>query len=251
MSNLIQVEFRRILQLRTLPLLVLLACFFSYALLDKLFQSGDSIDLLRSSGQAAVHTEFRLNNKIFGSVILAALFLGSDFTQRTLYQQLAHGHSRSELVLAKAFVYSIVGSVLLMITPLITITIVTWMNGWGTAFNLAEASYVLRVFGLAFLLNTTFLNVFVFISFLCRDVQKTLIVSGIFAVISLDIGSVLANASPKFAQFYRYLPSQQLQIIAQRNVTSSEILLALVVTVSTWSIFTAAAIYIFKNQDLT
>lgn len=251
MSNLIQVEFRRIRQLRILPLLVLLSCFFSYAILDKLFQSTNLIKPLLASGQLAMQTEFHLINTIYGPVILAASFLGADFTQRTLYQHIVNGHSRIQLVLAKSIVYSIVGSILLLLTPFITITVVTLINGWGAAFDLAELQYVLRVFSLAFLLNAASVSAFVFISFICQDVQKTLIISTIFAVIYTNMSEVLGTFSSQFQLLYTYLSSQQLNSIVQRDASLSTILLALVIAILTWSIFTAGSIYVFEKQDLT
>ncbi|OJG82133.1 hypothetical protein RV10_GL001997 [Enterococcus pallens] len=230
---------------------MLLACFFSYALLDKFFQSANQARPLLISGRLAVQTEFHLINTIYGPVILAASFLGSDFTQRTLYQHLANGHSRIQLVLAKSLIYSIVGSVLLLLTPFITIATVTLVNGWGTTFNLMELQYVLRVFSLAFLLNAASIRAFVFISFICQDVQKTLMCSTIFAVVYTNMSEVLGTISSQFQLLYTYLSSQQLQIIAQRHVSLPAILLALVISIVTWGAFTAGSIYVFEKQDLT
>ena len=94
MINLIKIEWHRLVKLRILPVLLLLAVYFSYIILDKLF--GNSIDAVKflSSGQATFANSFSTNTTIFGPVILAGYFLGSDFNQRTLQQQVANGHTR-------------------------------------------------------------------------------------------------------------------------------------------------------------
>ncbi|MGL9731219.1 hypothetical protein [Enterococcus sp. DIV0756] len=251
MTNLVKIEIRRLLSLRVLPFSVLLACYFSYVLLDKLFHSEKNVEPLLSSGQLALQADFRLNYTIYGVIILGAFFLGTDFTQRTLHQQIANGHSRKHLVVSKSLVFTGAGSILLLLTPLLTMTVVTLINGWGATPSYKELLYVLRVYCLAFLLNASLLNVVVLISFIFQDIGRTLIFSTIFAFLSIQIAIIVTDSFPVFDAIYRYFPTQQLQIIVQRSTTLKDIMLAMLSSVILWTMTNLCAIYVFEKVDLT
>lgn len=250
MVNLIKVEVRRLSKLWTVPLLILLAVYFSYTILDKLFSNSVEVNSILLSGETTFAHSFSASLTIFGPVILAAFFLGSDFTHRTLQQQVAQGHSRTSIVLTKVFVYSITSSLIMLITPLLTTGVVTVVNGWGATFDGSALLYLLRVLLLVSLLNISAVSIYVFFSFICKDVPRTLIVCAVFTIVFIELGGLLAEGHSQFATFYKYFPLNQLNIVAKAHLPFESLLKALLSSVITWGCFIGASIYVFNRQDL-
>ncbi|WP_438730334.1 ABC transporter permease [Enterococcus sp. AZ128] len=219
-------------------------------ILDKLF--GNSIEganfLL--SGQATFVNSFSANLTVIGPILLAGFFLGSDFTQRTLQQQITNGHSRTRLVLAKVIVFSLFSSVLMMITPITTTATVTIIKGWGADFTSETAIHLLRVFCLTSLLSVSAVSVYLLISFICRDIFKTLFFSGLFTLVFFELGGILTKNAPFFSAIYDFFPLNQMTIAAQMHVPIKDIIRVILSSVITWITVVGFTIYIFEKEDL-
>lgn len=250
MINLIKTELLRLINLRILPFLLLLSLAFSYVILDKLF--GNSIDTANflSSGQAAFPYSFSTNVTILGPAIFGGFYLGSDFTQRTLQQQVANGHSRKALVLAKGIVFSVISFGLMMITPIVTTGVVTLVKGWGADFISETASYMLRVFLLAGLLSISTLGIYSLISFICKDIFKTIFFSLVFTVLFNELGELLVKEGTIFGIFYDFFPLNQLPLVFQREIPMMDLVKMLLSSTLTWLIVVVSSIVIFESQDL-
>lgn len=90
---------------------------------------------------------------LFVIAIFAGFYIGSDFSNRTIQTELSRGHKRTDIIFAKAFVYSLGASVLMLLYP-ITVCIIHTINfGWGEAFSISSILYFLRVTLLGSILN--------------------------------------------------------------------------------------------------
>ena len=250
MINLIKIEWHRLVKLRILPVLLLLAVYFSYIILDKLF--GNSIDTVKflSSGQATFANSFSTNTTIFGPVILAGYFLGSDFTQRTLQQQVANGHTRKTLVLAKVIVFSFISLVLMMITTIVTTGIVTLIKGWGADFTIETVSYMLRVCLLTSLLAMSSVSIYLLISFVCKDIFKTVLFSALFTILFIELGGILVKDGTFFGDFYNFFPLNQVSAASQVHLPMKDLVKMLFSSIVTWVTMIGLTIIIFEKQDL-
>lgn len=249
MINLVKVEYRRLFRLWTVPLLLLLAAYLSYTMIDKVL-ANDALPTYLLSGQATFANSFSANSVIFGPVILAGFFLGSDYTQRTLHQQIANGHSRKSIVFAKTIVYSSFSAFLLLLTPILTTVVVTKLRGWGEAFALADFLYILRALVLVTLLNISVVSLFILVSFICKDIPKTLIVSGLLIVILIELSGLFADKSSYFADIYEYFPLQQMDVVVQIHLSAAQLYKALLSAFIFWGVSIGTTLFIFERQDL-
>ncbi|MBO0453270.1 ABC transporter permease subunit [Candidatus Enterococcus murrayae] len=250
MINLVNVEYRRLFKLWSVPLLILLAVFFSYTVLDKVLTGDILPGSFLQSGQATFANSFSVSLTIFGPVILAGFFLGSDFTNRTLHQQVANGHSRRSIVFAKTIVYSSFSAFLLLLTPLLTTVVVSIVNGWGGPFHVDDLLYILRVVVLVTVLNVSVVSIFILISFVCRDIPKTLIMGALFTLVVIELGGWFADRMTQLGDIYKYFPLQQMTVVAQVHLSANQLGKALLSALILWLVSIGASVFLFERQDL-
>ncbi|HEX2985637.1 MAG TPA: hypothetical protein VHO71_02365 [Caproiciproducens sp.] len=175
------------------------------------------------------------------SCIYGGLFIGSDFTDRTLYHGLMTGKSRIAVLFTKAGIYFLATDAILFIFPLLLAIFCTARNGWGTllpanGFHMIGIVVALLVLGFA-------VGAFSLLAAVCfRDVGRTI---GI-PILLYFVMILLLNSSYS-AALARILPVGIMVLLVNNTVSSAYgILLGIIWTVA---LFLVSAL-IFRRAEL-
>lgn len=146
-----------------------------------------SISAIQLDSQLNGKTQFTVMfhdiSMLFVCAIFAAIYIGNDFNNRTIQSQIASGHSREKIVIAKLFVFMIAAQMILILYPVIGAITVTISRGWGTIVSYQEINYIILLLAEAMILNIGTSSYFVLFAFLCRDIPKTICLSMAFPII--------------------------------------------------------------------
>lgn len=174
------------------------------------------------------------------SCIYGGLFIGSDFTDRTLYHGLMTGKSRIAVLFTKAGIYFLATDAILFIFPLLIFLICTARNGLGIPFptilHLIGTVAALLILGFA-------IGAFSLLAAVCfRDVGRTI---GI-PILLYFVMILLLNSSYS-AALARILPVGIMVLLVNNTVSSAYgILLGIIWTVA---LFLVSAL-IFRRAEL-
>lgn len=196
MSNLLKTEFYKLFHSRYFWIIVLFNFILSTILL--LDSRGETLNLLFAS-------LYNTPLLYFLTIIFAALFVGNDFEQRTLYSYICAGHKRSHVLFAKSLVYEAACFMILMLPLLIhgfagvfvlNETPVLIDNTWVTMVIIALSVLAMCMLPLLF-------------SFIFRDIGRTLVVPMVlfFLMIFLMNGEQIQTITP-------ILPMGQLRLVS-------------------------------------
>lgn len=156
---------------------------------------------------------------LFIIAVFAGFYVGSDFTNRTIQAQLSRGHRRMDILLSKAFVFSISSGILMLLYPVTVCTIHTVKFGWGEVFNIHSLLYLMRVSLLGSVLNIGTAKIYICFAFLCRDIPKTIVVSFAFPVVFSAISGTLGRTFPILGRILDYSTLSQLRYIVVDKVS--------------------------------
>ena len=176
------------------------------------------------------------------SCIYGGLFIGSDFTDRTLYHGLMTGKSRMALLFTKAGIFFFATDAILFIFPLLLVIVCTARNGWGIAlpatgaFHLIGTAAALLILGFA-------VGAFSLLAAVCfRDVGRTIGIP-----ILLYFVMILLLNSSYGAALARIFPAGILVLLVNNTVSPAYgILLGIIWTVT---LFLVSAL-IFRRAKL-
>lgn len=185
MSNLLKTEFYKLFHSWYFWIIVL----FNFIL--------SSILLLDSNGETSNLLFASLYNTpllYFLTIIFAALFVGNDFEQKTLYSYICTGHKRSHILFAKSLVYEVACFVILMF-PL-------FIHGFVGVYVLNETPVLTN--------DTWFTMVIIALSVLAMCMLPFL-----FSFIFRDIGRTLVVPMVLFFLMIFLMNGEQIQMIIQ------------------------------------
>ena len=187
---------------------------------------------------------------LFVIAIFAGFYIGSDFSNRTIQTELSRGHKRTDIIFAKAFVYSLGASVLMLLYP-ITVCIIHTINfGWGEAFSISSILYFLRVTLLGSILNIGTACIYVCFSFLCRDIPKTICVCFAFPVLFSAISGTVGKYFPAFGSILDYSTLSQLKYIVNDKLSITSLLPVILSTGITIVITLTIGSYFFSKAEI-
>lgn len=212
MINLLKLEFYKLKQQKTyrILLLVVIAISAFSAFSEVMYvASGDAI-----YGKEAFIKASQDLFMLFSAGIFAGFFIGSDFTNRSISAMIAHGHSRRAVILAKAIVYLLASSIMILLYPITASLVHTYAFGWGEPFTPAAVLFLLRAALLSTLLNAGAASIFVLFGFLCQDTAKTICCSLAFPVALVLVNSTLGSMLPLLQKAISFTPMAQLKYIA-------------------------------------
>lgn len=150
---------------------------------------------------------------LFVIAVFAGFYIGSDFSNRTIQAELSRGHKRADIVYAKAFVYSLSASALMLLYPTTVCIIHTITFGWGEVFNISSILYLFRITLLGSILNTGTACIYLCFAFLCRDIPKTICVCFAFPILFSAINSTIGKSIPIIGTILDYSTLSQLKYI--------------------------------------
>lgn len=184
------------------------------------------------------------------NAIFAGFYIGADFSNRTIQNQLAAGHSRFHIILSKSIVFFAGASLILLLYPSTISLIHTLFSGWGEDFTVSSAFYVLRVCLLGVLLNIGTTSVFVLFAFLCRDIPKTICLCCAFPVVFSLLSSIFGSLIPAAGDVIHFTTLAQLKYITAEPLPLSAILSILLSAVITTVFFIYLSHYLFSKAEI-
>lgn len=158
------------------------------------------------------------------SAIFAGLFIGSDFSNKTIHHEIISGHSRREILLSKAFSFSIGSSLIIVIYPLMSIISSIALSGWAEVITAADLIYVLRVLFLVIVINIGVLSACLLIAFIVKDMGKTIGVSIVFLAVGWQfLNNILAHKFEFIGSLQKYVGYGQLNTAVKDIISVPEI----------------------------
>lgn len=188
------------------------------------------------------------SNAIFTS-IFAALFICSEFSNRTLMLPLSTGRKRIDVFIGKsvAFIIGVVGLAMLM--PIVMPIFVTAVNGFGHEVTGGFVLKMSKLLGVYLLLNISIACISALIAFMAKGIGATIAVS-----IGITVGmSILTQArfgaEKIFTKIIKLTPFWQSNEFFRPGSTTT-LMVAAVVSVCTIAVILAATYLAFRKDDL-
>lgn len=176
--------------------------------------------------------------------ILIGLFVAAEFTHTPLGLNVAYGHNRKKVFLAKMLAAWLTGLIICWGYIFLQVGIDTLLIGWGKPFDAAELQYVCRMIGLAALNYLLFINVCITFSVLLKRTGITIaccVGAGLIVSLLIAIGKYYI---PYWEVIMQYLPIDKGEIMVRYQLSKGQIIAEVL------QIMTANVLLYFVNQRL-
>lgn len=159
---------------------------------------------------------------------IITMFLGQEFSNRTITILISSGHSRATIFISKFFTYSVIFNIFMLMFPVAGSLRMSFVLGWD-GLLIDNALHILQVLGFSILLNSAVCSICVFFTFFFRDMAKSISVS---TMVVLLCGLLLAYGVPMgwFSSFpwLRFFPMYQIREILSYSLTTIQFIEALI-----------------------
>lgn len=248
MYNLIKMEFYKLKRSKAFKNIILFSFIFSII----------GIYFFRTLPDAPVSWQAYFINALRDSAlniiliaIFAGLFIGADFSNKTINHEIISGHSRVKIFLSKSIVFFIGSSIISLIYPVTSMFSSMAFSRWTEEFTSLDLIYVLRVLSLYIIINLGVMATCLFIAFIFKDVGKTIGVSIIFlAVGSQLLNNILSKEFRVIGKLHDYVGLGQLNIAIKDIISKSEIVIILLSSLMTLGIILSISYMSFRKTEL-
>lgn len=248
MYNLIKTEFYKLKRQKLLAVLfiavIAISAFSAFSEMS-LSTSGEPV-----SGKMSFTNAVQDIFMLFVIAVFAGFYIGSDFSNRTIQAELSKGHRRSDVVFSKAFVFSIIAGLMMLLYPVTVCLIHVMQYGWGEPFSMLSVLYLLRVALLGFILNMGTASIYVCFAFLCRDIPRTICVCFAFPVAFSAISGTLGKQVPALGKLFEYSTLSQLKYIVNDNLKTTAVIAAAASACITVFAALLLSSYIFSKAEI-
>ncbi|WP_185966712.1 MULTISPECIES: ABC transporter permease subunit [Clostridium] len=237
--NLFKLELYKLKKQKTLKVLLLLVILLSvlsaFSEIRILAEQGVS-----SSGKLSYEKAFQDIFMYFVCAVFAGLYIGADFSNRTIQSYLSSGHSRISIIIAKSLGFFMGTTIIMLLYP-ITVTIINTIKfGWGEPFTFLSFCYILRVALLGSILNIGTNSVFVLFAFIFKDIPKTICASLLFPILFSFFQSLIGDVIPILKSVINVTTLAQLKNISIATISYQQIFVIflsfLIITIITLSL---------------
>lgn len=184
-------------------------------------------------------------------LILMAVFIGGDFSTRTLQTQIAAGYSRFSILISR-YITMIVSYVILY-TIYFTITVVgiTIMFGFGDNITSAMVGELLLNLLYSFLMAMTMLSLYMLFAFLVKSTGATIGICVPFMLIGVSIISMLSLINEVVYDIISFTPFGQSSLLGGMFELEPIVPLKFIGVCVVWfSIFTSLSYLSFRKSEL-
>lgn len=187
-------------------------------------------------------------------VILATLItsslLGIEFKNRTINNDIHSGNSRQDIFFSKIISYLIIYNLLIIVFPLAGC--IRMIPKLGFAINMAGGiAHIIKIILYSILLNSAMFSVCIFISFLCRDIGKTLSLSATYI---LAFSLLMAYGKPEGlfdkVKILNFIPLIEIRYVLYENLSANNHIMIIISALIIFIFFTMLASHAFKKVDL-
>lgn len=245
MLNLIKVEFYKLKRSKLFWLLVLAGILQGIA-------GPIAAKILRSkSGEEMLLFSFNIQMFLYLIPIMGgfAYFVAGEFYSGCIKNLIAYGHRRRDIIIAKSIVFYIGIAIICVTFPIVITIINTIINGYGSAFDFQAIMVILRVVFLMVLIYIGIASIAILLAYLSRNAIVT-----VGAFIAIDtlcrIGQGLSIRSKLVEKIYGKTVFYQGNIATLHNITFTQGLEVVVISLITLVVSTAIAMVAFKKADI-
>lgn len=246
MYNIICMEFYKLKRLKSFKIMLLALLSISLFFCLSLVYQGKNTNGMVGFTDAIWDNGLMM---IFCS-IFAGLFIGSDFTNKTINMQVSSGQKRDNVLIGKSVVFFVASSLIILIYPIMSAIIDTIYMGWGSPFTIDTVFYILRVVFLSVILSIGTSSFFVLFAFLFKDTGKTIGVSVVFGILASIILEFSSNYHPILKTIYQFSTFNQSKFITNVGMTTTEIITACLSGVFTILIILSITYLVFRRSEL-
>ncbi len=249
MHRLLKCEFLKLKYSRGFKVMVLLSVIFGLA------SSGISSALSQGQithGYEVFFQQFiELRSLIFVFAgVFSGLFIGEDFSSRTVQLEIASGYSRFSILLSKTIAY-MVGVCLLIIIQVFIVTFTTTLiNGFGIGMTVEVLGNMLRAILMFMFLACACSMICVMTSFGIKNVGTTIAVNMLLLVIIDGLFQAGAMLSATGMKIYEVTPFVQMLLSSSEMLSSDQPLKAVSIGAATSLIFFVLAYALFYRTEL-
>ncbi|MBO1003886.1 ABC transporter permease subunit [Pseudogracilibacillus auburnensis] len=276
MSNLLRVEFYKLIRTKVLWILLIISALFSFMLvslfymeeqgtLEKIEEFSDNITVekmetdpneedIPHSG-VNIFMVSALSGDVFINIlficIIGAFFITNEYSSGTIKNLVSAGYSRNQIYISKLIVYSMISIVLTLSFAIFMGLFGTMYFGFGEFPPTEDVMRLVKVLLLLCLYVTSFVSIAMLFVIIARGTGMALLLSFGFYLI---IGSGLKFLSFQFTLFEKiskYSVYSLYPLIGESDLGSKDLFQFINVPFITILIFIFIGISYFKKQDIT
>ncbi|GAB2549030.1 ABC transporter permease [Gracilibacillus alcaliphilus] len=254
MNNLIRVEFFKLQRNKACWILIGtvigISTLFHYLIITDWWMMRntpfDSIHLSELNGL------FAFTVPIFFNLIvstLAAFYISTEFSPSgVIKNQIISGNKRTQIYLAKFFVFSLGSIFVTIVIPLVTVAVLVILFGRGDIFDFTNMIYLGRAYGLFTLQFLGYTAIILLLSIITNDSGKTIIFSILFTIVMYVMEKL---AKPAFLEvIYENSIFYQFMEVFKYTMTSGEIIKSILIGAVSTIIITLCGIFIFNRKEI-
>lgn len=260
MSNLMKYEWYELRHNSILWLAIVVLCVFGFLIIGPGYLEGPPMVPNTPKNIQGIFMASAADSTYLFLIIagaFTAMLLGQQFSNRTIDNELAAGHSRAEIFAARSIICFIVPNVAILLALFMGILRCSFTVPWPSA--LEAIPYFARTIGLLLLLNFSLASACIFFVVLFRDTAKSMAISAVFLLLAcwtmpalqqtaVMVPGTLYTNTPGIALLLH--PAFLMRYILRPNLSLAQGVEAIAVAIG-WSIvFQSSAYCVFRRCEL-
>ena len=210
----------------------------------------NSKDIFHPTAKEIFHGSFGSGIIEILMAVLIGAMLASEYSSGTIKNILAYGKKREQYYISKLIAITLGLIIILGIMVTLNTAVGALMFGWGEPFNIAQLLHILKVFGVAVIVGMAINSLLMLLATLVKSNGSTIGIGIVALVILPTIISFLYGNYDWFDKIYETTVSYNWALATSIRSTNGDILMALLTSLITLVIATAAGIMVFKKQDI-
>lgn len=231
---------------------IILISFLSIILMGVFGAESYILDLKSSKDAIGIFDAMVFDSTII--VILATLItstlLGIEFKNRTINNDIYFGNIRKDIFISKIISYLIIYNLLIIIFPLAGCIRMIPKLGFPISMT-GGIAHIIKIILYSILLNSAMFSVCIFISFLYRDIGKTLSLSATYI---LAFSLLMAYGKPEGlfdkVKILNFIPLIEIRYVLYENLSANNHIMIIISALIIFIFFTMLASHAFKKVDL-
>lgn len=254
MHNLLKAEIIKIKKIRSIKIFYLIYALIiiSMGLLLTVIMHAILPDSVIASGlEASIHSLKDYTIFFVCSIILARIYISSEFDHNQINNMVSLGYPRWQIILSKYICYILLLIPVFLLYPIVMAVFSSMVSGWLPLVSIFPSVFeLIRITCVAFLLYISIATINIFFVFLFKKPFLSAMSSLIFLFILSVLQTLLGNFFPQMIPVFLWFPNQLISLISMETLTSSFFLKGIISSIVFSSIFLMSTIAIFNKQDL-
>ncbi|MGL5351927.1 MAG: hypothetical protein ACRDA5_01230 [Clostridium sp.] len=203
---------------------------------------------LDMQGKDALSSSIQFTQMMVGIIPLTfGISIVKDFTTGYIKDSVAYGYSRTRIFLSNVIAFSIGLIIILLIFPVVSTLIITFLNGYGEVLTTDTIFNILRMLFLMILVIVAIATLAALIAFATRS-NAIVLLSILVVNFIVQAGSMATNKIIK--DIYENMIFYQINLISLPDISSSQITSVVVVSILTIVASILVGVYLFEKTDI-